>query len=129
MNNLVLIGNLTRDPELKFTQSGKAVCNFTIAVQRPFSRDETDFFNCTAWGKTGENVEKYIKKGSKVAVQGYVYIDIVEKDTGNSYYTKVNANQVEFLSRAKRLDDSGIGYEIKDEDVKLARVEDDDIPF
>ena len=116
MNSLVLIGNLTRDPELKFTQSGKAVCNFTIAVQRPFSRDETDFFNCTAWGKTGENVEKFMKKGSKVAIEGYVYIDIVEKDGGKTYYTKVNAGQVEFLdSKGGQKEKSN--YETVEEDI------------
>jgi len=84
MNSVNLIGNLTRDPELRHTPSGKAVCNLSIAVQDNYNKDKAYFFNCTAWGKTGEVIEKYFVKGTKIGITGRLSQDTWEKD-GKSY--------------------------------------------
>ena len=73
MNRIAIIGNTVREPETKVTKTGKSVCNFTLAVNRKKSADgtqETDYFDCAAWGKTGEICQTYIHKGKKVAVTG-----------------------------------------------------------
>lgn len=70
MNNCIFIGRLTKDPEIRYTQKQEAVANFTIAVDRRFQKDKTDFFAITAWGKTAEFAEKYFRKGMRIAAQG-----------------------------------------------------------
>ena len=97
MNNVIIIGNLARDPELRYTNSGKAVCNFTLAVNRGFGKDEADFINCVAWEKTAENICNYMTKGSKMAVQGRIQVSTYDKDGEKRYKTEVVAGQVEFL--------------------------------
>ena len=77
MNKAILIGRLTRDPELRYTNSNRAVCQFTIAIDRPFTNQgtgqrEADFINVVAWDKTGENVGKYMTKGRLIAVEGRI---------------------------------------------------------
>jgi len=79
---------------MKYSAAGKAYTKFTVAVQRPFDRDKTDFFNCTAFGKQAENIAQYCAKGSKVLVEGQVNIDKKE----DKYYTNIIADRVEFLS-------------------------------
>ena len=71
MNKIFISGNLTRDPEIRYTQSGKAVAKIGIAVNRPFAKEkEVDYFNLTAWEKTAEFCGKYFTKGSRVLVEG-----------------------------------------------------------
>lgn len=86
MNKVILIGNLTRDPELSETNSGIAVCRFGLAVNRQYSSSdgerETDFFQVTAWRGTGENVARYCKKGHKVAVVGSIQMRNYEDRQG-----------------------------------------------
>ena len=86
MNKVFLIGNLTRDPELRETPSGVAMCRFAIAVSRPYSSQDgerqTDFFECTAWRGLGETIARYTKKGKKVAVSGSVQIRNYEDTQG-----------------------------------------------
>jgi len=94
VNKFIFSGNFTRDPEMKYSAAGKAYTKFTVAVQRPFDRDKTDFFNCTAFGKQAENIAQYCAKGSKVLVEGQVNIDKKE----DKYYTNIIADRVEFLS-------------------------------
>ena len=65
MNQVLLIGRLTKDPELKYSQSGKAFCRFSIAVTKEFNRNETDFFDCVAWNKTAEIIAEYMRKGKE----------------------------------------------------------------
>lgn len=103
MNKVFLIGNLTRDPELSETESGIAVCRFSIAVSRSTKNADgtriTDFFNCTAWRQTAENVAKYCKKGNKLAVVGSVQIDSYEDKEGvKKQAVNVIASEVEFLT-------------------------------
>jgi single-strand DNA-binding protein len=94
MNKFIISGNLTKTPELKYSPSGKAYTKFSVAVKRPFKKDETDFFNATCFGKLAENVAQYTDTGSKVLVVGQVNID----KNGDKYYTNVIADEVEFLS-------------------------------
>ena len=86
MNKVFLIGNLTRDPELRETPSGVAMCRFAIAVQRPYSSQEgdrqADFFECTAWRGLGETIARFAKKGKKVAVAGSIQIRNYEDNQG-----------------------------------------------
>lgn len=103
MNKVILVGNLTRDPELSETTSGIAVCRFSIAVSRDYANQdgnrETDFFNITVWRGRAENCGKYLKKGNKVAVVGSLQNRSYEdKDGIKRTVTDVVASEVEFLT-------------------------------
>ena len=110
MNKLTIIGNLTRDPELRTTSTGLNVCTFTVAVNRRRSANsnqpEADFFRVTAWRQLGEICQRYLAKGRKVAVTGSVSVSTY---TGNDGTTRANlevtADDVEFLS--SRNEDAG----------------------
>ena len=97
MNKIFISGNLTRDPEVHYTQSGKAVAKMGIAVNRPFSKEkEVDFFNLTAWEKTAEFCGRYLTKGSRVLVEGRLQNNIYEKDGVKHYAEKIIVENVEF---------------------------------
>ena len=99
MNKLTIIGNLTRDPETRVTQSGSSVCSFTVAVNRRGQDDKTDFFRVSAWNKTGETCPKYLAKGRKVAVTGPVSVSTYTGQDGKTYANlEVMAQDVEFLT-------------------------------
>jgi single-strand DNA-binding protein len=104
LNKVVLIGRLVKDPELRNTQSGKAVANFIIAVDRPYVADsgerEADFIPIVAWNKTAENIVKYLGKGRLIAVAGRMQVRNYEKDNVRHYVTEVIADDVRFLDRA-----------------------------
>lgn len=115
MNNIILIGRLTKDPELRYTQAGKAVCSFTLAVDRPYSgeKKEADFINIVVWNKVGENCAQYLKKGRKAAVQGRLQIRSYEDDSGKRHYvTEVVANNVEFLEFSNKQQNEDFGIEV-----------------
>ena len=102
INRVVLVGRLTKDPELKFTSSNIAVVTFTLAVNRNFSnsegKEEADFIQCVAWRKTAENVGKYVRKGSLVGVDGRIQTRNYEAQDGTKrYITEVVADNVRFL--------------------------------
>lgn len=97
MNSVVLIGRLTQDPELKYTQSGKAFCNFTLAVTREFKKDEADFIRCVAWEKTGEIIAQYLRKGNLFAVNGRLTIRKYEQDGQHKSITEVIVSSFQFL--------------------------------
>lgn len=78
MNSIILIGRLTRDPELKFGQSGKAYSRFSLAVDRAFQKGEVDFINCVAFGRTAEVIGEYLRKGNRTAVQGRLQMNRYE---------------------------------------------------
>ncbi len=100
MNVVILIGRLTKDPELKQTSSNLVYCRFTIAVDRPFSKDNaTDFINCVAWRKQAENLCKYQKKGNLIGVTGSIQVNNYrDKDGKMQYLTDIVANNIQFLS-------------------------------
>lgn len=98
MNKIILTGNLTRDLEMRQTNNGKAVANFSIAVAK-FGVEGADFFNVIVWGNQAENCAKYLKKGSKVGIVGTLQNRKYEDREGAvRYITEIVAEQVEFLS-------------------------------
>jgi single-strand DNA-binding protein len=104
LNQVILIGNLTEDPELQYTQSGVARTSFTIAVNRQYRdsndelQEETTFVPITTWRNQAENCATYLSKGRPVAVTGRLSIDSYEDDDGNNRkWTSVVANNVQFL--------------------------------
>jgi single-strand DNA-binding protein len=72
MNKVIMIGRLTKDPEVKKTSSGKSVASFSLAVSDRYNRDKTDFINCVAWEKTADYLGNYVKKGNLIAVEGRI---------------------------------------------------------
>ncbi len=105
MNQVILIGRMTKDPELRRTNNGESVTSFTLAVNRGYqSADgvEADFISCIVWGKRAENVEKYCSKGSQVAVNGNIRTRSYDNQQGQKIYvTEVICNNVEFLNTKK----------------------------
>lgn len=108
MNKICLIGNLTKDPEFSLVKDEYPLCKFSIAVNRPYSNDDVDFFNIIVWRKQAENCNKYLSKGKKVGVSGYVQIRNYETAEGEKRsITEVVANEVEFLTpKSSGSDDS-----------------------
>lgn len=98
MNQVQLIGNLTKDIELRKTQNGKSVVNFILAVARTFNREETDFIQCQAWGKTADILHQYCHKGSKIGLSGSIETGSYEKNGQRVYTTTVIANNIELLT-------------------------------
>lgn len=102
INRVVLVGRLTKDPELKYTQTGIAVTRFTLAVNRAFSNQqgerEADFISCVAWRKQAENIANYLRKGSLVGVDGRIQTGSYEGQDGKRVYTtEVVADSTQFL--------------------------------
>ena len=126
MNYLHIIGNLTRDPELRTTQTGKNVCSFDLAVRREQKREgqpEADFFRVNAWGSLGEICAKYLAKGRKAAVTGSISLSKREKD-GKFYASlEVLAKDVEFLSPKQE------GQQEAQQTGGFTAVETDELPF
>ncbi len=107
INHVTLLGHLGKDPELKFTQSGTAVCNFSLAINRPPKRDapedegQVDWLTIVCWEKLAENCAKYLHKGSKVVVEGRVQSRSWETQDGQKRSTvEINARNVQFLDKA-----------------------------
>ncbi|MDD2370987.1 MAG: single-stranded DNA-binding protein [Firmicutes bacterium] len=134
-NKVTLVGRLVRDPELRYTPSGKAVANFTLAVDRGFKDKETgestaDFIKITTWDKQAENVGNILKKGRLVLVDGSIRTGSYEKDGQKVYTTDVQASRVVFLDRDKSSESSGGGgSNVEDVFFPSQGLEDDDVPF
>ena len=104
MNKAFLIGNLTRDPELRSAPSGDSVCSFTLAVNKRTKAEhpEADYFRVTCWRQTAENCAKYLGKGKKACVTGSVHLEsYTDRDGALRYSLKVDAEEVEFLTPKK----------------------------
>lgn len=102
INQVTVIGRLTRDPDMRYTPNGVAVTNFGIAVKRPYNREETDFFNVIAWRKLGENVASYMKKGGQIAVSGRLQSRSYETRSGEKRNTvEIVAENVQFLNNTE----------------------------
>lgn len=113
INRVVLVGRLTRDPDLRYTPQGTAVCNFTIATNRPFKNaqgeQEADFINCVVWRAPAENLANYMKKGSQIGVDGRLQSRAYEGDDNKMVFvTEVVADSVQFLE-TKRSQSNGGG--------------------
>jgi single-strand DNA-binding protein len=127
MNKVILKGRLTGKPELKSTVNGVAVTDFSIAINRRFSREQTDFINCQAWRTTAEFVCKYFDKGQEICVVGELHNDKWEKDGETRYASRVSVDEVYFC---------GSKAENKSETINIDNLEftevpsqEDDLPF
>ncbi len=134
MNKVLLIGNLTKDPELSQTPSGISVCRFTLAVPRRFQNAEgereTDFLNITVWRNQGENCHKYLRKGSKASVIGSIQTRSYDAQDGTKrYVTDIVADEVEFLSTKQSTEGASITQAKKEEVAELEPIDDDSLPF
>ena len=112
MNHVVLIGRLTKDPEIRYIPGNeKAVANLNLAVNRPFKKDEADFFRIVVFGKPAENCARYLSKGSMIGVQGRIQNNNYTTTSGEKRYsTDIVADRVEFLD-SKNKSNSQDGYE------------------
>ena len=135
MNQVTLLGRLTRDPELKYSQSGKAFCKFSVAVTREFNRDEADFINCIAWDKRAEAICEYLRKGRRIATQGRLSVNSYEKDGETKWITEVIVDKFEFVDS---LNNENRGHEKSeydkknddfDKSIENSAIDDDDFPF
>lgn len=138
MNNVALIGRLTRDPELRYIQSGTATSRFTLAVNKDLSKDKkqemesknqptADFISIVVWGKMAENCANYLVKGRLIGVQGRIQTGSYDKDGTKVYTTEVVASHVEFLEFGdkKNKEDSTSSYDTSG----FHPADNDDIPF
>ena len=130
MNHVTLMGRLTRDPELRHTNSGTAVTSFTIAVDRDFEKGKTDFIDCVAWRGTAEFVSKYFGKGRMIAVSGKLQMrDWTDKDGNKRRNAEIIADNVYFAdsknSNADPLDNLA-KFDIVEEEEEVS---DDELPF
>ncbi len=132
MNKVILIGNLTKDPELTTTNNGISVCKFSLAVSRRFvgasGEREADFLNIVVWRGQAENCHKYLKKGSKCGVVGSIQSRSYDAQDGTKkYITEIVADEVEFLSTKPGADSASA---TKSEEVtELKPIDDDSLPF
>ena len=126
MNNVTLLGRLTKDPELKYSQSGKAFCKFSIAVQREFKKDEADFINCIAWDKRAETICEYLRKGRRIALQGRLSVRSYEKDGETKWITEVIVDKFEFVDSSNNDTKESKSRKEKEEP---EFIDDDDFPF
>ena len=106
MNKVILMGRLTKDPEIRYTQNNTPVCNFTLAVDRRFSKDkQADFISCQAWQKTAEFISKYFQKGLMIAVVGSIQTRTWEDNEGKKrYITEVIVDEVYFAGSKTETD-------------------------
>ena len=135
MNKVILVGNLTKDPELSETPSGVAVCKFSLAVSRDYTNAEgnrdTDFFNITVWRGRAENCGKYLKKGNKVAIVGSLQTRSYEdKDGIKRNVTDIIASEVEFLTPKQQAnqDEESI-VSMTRQRPQLEEIDDNKLPF
>ena len=101
MQKMLIICSLGKDPDLKYNQSGKPVTRFSVAVteRRKEGEDETEWFSAVSFGQTAENVNKYLKKGSQVFIEGRIKTRRYDKDGQTHYITELYADNVQFLDR------------------------------
>ena len=136
MNIITLVGRLTADPTLRYSQSGKAFTKFSIAVTREFNRDEADFINCIAWDKRAETICEYLRKGRRIALQGRLSVRSYEQNGETKWMTEVIVDKFDFIDTAaasggssyedkKSSNEPGFSNEVVSEDT----IDDDDFPF
>ncbi len=152
LNRVILIGRLTKDPELRYTQNGTAVATFTLAVDRKFKREEADFIPIVVWAKQAENCATYLNKGSQVAIEGRIQVRTYDNQEGQRrWVTEVVAEDVRFMGKPgggrgaaanpdyadrgskKDFEDDNwndLGREVNMDNIDLVdQREDEDIPF
>ena len=122
INQVILMGRLTREPEIRTTRSGRTYIKFSLAINEGYGENQrTDFANCIAWGKTAEFIGKYFKKGSMIIVEGKITTASWEGDDGKKKYdTGVVVREVKFGESKKKQDD---------EFIPANQYDKDDMPF
>lgn len=121
MNNIFLLGRITKDPELKQTTGGKPYCRFVLAVDR--GSDAADFIPCVCWGETAENMAKYVQKGRQLLIQGKLQSGSYQDESGTTRYTlDAFVYRMEFLARPKGQQEGVSGFHPVD-------LKDDSFPF
>ena len=132
MNKVTIIGNLTKDPELRSTQDGTSVCGFTVAVNRQKTKNNpepgADFFNVNAWRGLGENCARYLEKGRKVCVIGRISLRTWEKDGKHGASLEILAEDVEFLSARTETTTPAVPVPHVDPHSGFTAVETDELP-
>lgn len=119
MNNVFLLGRITKDPEIRQTSGGKDYCRFTLAVDR--DKDNADFIPCVSWGDNAQNMAKYVTKGQQLLVQGKMQSGFYKDESGNTRYTlDAFIYRVDFLSKPKGAAEGASGFQ---------PVDDDELPF
>ena len=108
MNVVILMGRMTRHPELKYTSGGKAYTSFTLAVQK--TKDDAEFIDCIAWEKTAETIAEYFRKGRKILVQGRLNVSSYEQNGEKRKSTKVVVSSFEFVESSGTSNNNG-GYQ------------------
>lgn len=106
LNNVSLIGRLTKDPEIRYTPKGVCVGNFTLAVGRTFDKEQTDFIQIISFNKTAQIVGDHLKKGALVGVEGSIQTRSYENEDRKVYVTEVIANQIHFLESKARIENT-----------------------
>lgn len=141
MNKVILIGRLTKDAELRYTQSNKAYASFSLAVQRDYKNTDgnydSDFINIAMWGQIAETVKKYTHKGDLIAVSGRLQTRTYENNEGKKVYvTEVVADKVTFLQQKKEDNKASVQENKQDNDPfeemgkqVEAEIDDNDLPF
>ena len=134
INRVILVGRITKDPELRTTQSDLPVCSFTIAVNRQFkSKDgenEADFIQCVVWRKQAENLVKYIKKGNMIGVDGRVQTRTYDNSEGaRQYVTEIVCDSIQFLETNKQDSQPSNNTQDTMPKVKNIDIDSDDLPF
>lgn len=134
INRVVLVGRITKDPDLKYTQSNIPVVSFTLAVNRQYTDQQgerqADFVNCVVWRRQAENLAKFVSKGALLGVEGRIQTRQYESEQGMRYITEVLADSIQFLEsrsdgeRTEKTSNEDDFYEV---DKKLAA--EDDLPF
>ena len=134
MNKVLLVGNLTKDPELTTTTNGISVCRFSIAVSRRYvgasGERETDFINIVVWRGQAENCNKYLKKGRKCGIVGTLQTRSYDAQDGSKrYVTEVVADEVEFISTNRNQDGTSREDAPAEDVTELKPIDDDSLPF
>lgn len=134
MNKVILIGRLTRDPELQYTANGTAVTTFTVAVDRPFRNEqgerEADFLRCVAWRKLGEVVAEHMRKGRLIAVEGSLRTRSYENGEGRRVYiTEVVVENISFLDRPHNGEKENEKATKNTKNLVFEEIKEEDLPF
>lgn len=131
INKAILMGRLTRDPVIRHTDSGKAVCNFTVAIDNGYGEEKSaDFISCVAWNKTAEFVDKYFARGRMIIVVGRIQTRTWEdRDGKKNYVTEVVASEVAFGESKKDAGGGSAGNAPADSNDFTPIDSDDDLPF
>ena len=131
MNSVSLVGRLTRDPELKYTPNGQAVCSFSLAIDNPFAKDgQADFINCLTWQKSAENLAQYCKKGRMISVNGRIQTRSYEASDGKKVNVfEILATDIRYLQDTLKAVSSEPAKSTLTEGSKATTFDPDDLPF